>query len=367
MNGRFGTSGSNNVFPPPEYNIQQNRNAFNSTTPVPSLSALSRLTQPRAHPQHASPAIQHNGVYPYEAAAKSQQQTVLGSMNMPEQPVFDINDFPALGGSRAVDHRKPVAQPQHSPRVISARPPQQEFVAHSEDFPALISPSATTESRTTVSVSGLSSSSGTAPLVDMSSVVLQGSSSRLDSEGSGSTSAVDRVKSKSPHDPTSSRFGLAGLLSVIRMTDPDLNTLALGTDLTTLGGLNLNSTEVLYPTFASPWAEAQSLREPDYVLPYCYYIQPPALKTSHLSKFQVETLFYIFYNMPRDTLQVYAGKELYNRGWHYHKDLKLWLRPPKPPGQHWQYFDINSWDYAIFTEPLAPAVDLMHKDDIKAL
>ena len=32
-------------------------------------------------------------------------------------------------------------------------------------------------------------------------------------------------------------------LAVIRMTDPDLNTLALGTDLTTLG-LNLNSTEV---------------------------------------------------------------------------------------------------------------------------
>ena len=38
------------------------------------------------------------------------------------------------------------------------------------------------------------------------------------------------------------RFGLLGLLSVIRMTDPDLNTLALGTDLTTLG-LNLNSSE----------------------------------------------------------------------------------------------------------------------------
>lgn len=38
------------------------------------------------------------------------------------------------------------------------------------------------------------------------------------------------------------RFGLRGLLTVIRMTDQDLNTLALGTDLTTLG-LNLNSPE----------------------------------------------------------------------------------------------------------------------------
>lgn len=37
-------------------------------------------------------------------------------------------------------------------------------------------------------------------------------------------------------------FGLLGLLSVIRMTDPDLSMLALGSDLTTLG-LNLNSPE----------------------------------------------------------------------------------------------------------------------------
>src|SRR6185437_4769396 len=51
--------------------------------------------------------------------------------------------------------------------------------------------------------------------------------------------------------------------------------------------------------------------EPDYVLPYCYYMQPPALKTSHLAKFKPETRFYIFYNMPKDTLQVYAAKELY--------------------------------------------------------
>lgn len=39
-------------------------------------------------------------------------------------------------------------------------------------------------------------------------------------------------------------YGLKGLLKIIRMADPDLNTLALGTDLTTLG-LDLNSTEYL--------------------------------------------------------------------------------------------------------------------------
>mmetsp|Transcript_2099 Transcript_2099/g.6351 ORF Transcript_2099/g.6351 Transcript_2099/m.6351 type:complete len:165 (+) Transcript_2099:1144-1638(+) len=98
------------------------------------------------------------------------------------------------------------------------------------------------------------------------------------------------------------KFGLLGLLDVIRMTNADLNTLALGSDLTTLG-LNLNSAECLYATFASPWAEAPTTREPQFNLPMCYYMQPPPLKTSHLSKFQLETLFYIFYAMPKDAHQ----------------------------------------------------------------
>ena len=123
---------------------------------------------------------------------------------------------------------------------------------------------------------------------------------------------------------TCERYGLTGLLSVIRMTDQDLNTLALGTDLTTLG-LNLNSSEVLYATFAAPCLDVPTRSEPDFVLPFCYYMQPPALKTSHLAKFTLETLFYIFYNMPKDTLQVYAAKELYKREWRYHKELKLWF------------------------------------------
>jgi len=76
------------------------------------------------------------------------------------------------------------------------------------------------------------------------------------------------------------KFGLLGLLDVIRMTNADLNTLALGSDLTTLG-LNLNSAECLYSTFASPWAEAPTMREPQFSLPMCYYMQPPPLKTQH--------------------------------------------------------------------------------------
>ena len=73
------------------------------------------------------------------------------------------------------------------------------------------------------------------------------------------------------------RFGLLGLLSVIRMSDPDLTTLALGTDLTTLG-LNLNSRENLYKTFASPWVDGPIRGEPEFTLPACYVQRLPRLQ-----------------------------------------------------------------------------------------
>jgi CCR4-NOT transcription complex subunit 2 len=76
------------------------------------------------------------------------------------------------------------------------------------------------------------------------------------------------------------RFGLLGLLSVIRMSDPDLTTLALGTDLTTLG-LNLNSRENLYKTFASPWADGPTRGEPEFTLPACYVQRAPRLQVKH--------------------------------------------------------------------------------------
>lgn len=169
------------------------------------------------------------------------------------------------------------------------------------------------------------------------------------------------------------KFGLLGLLDVIRMTNADLNTLALGSDLTTLG-LNLNSAECLYSTFASPWAEAPTMREPQFSLPMCYYMQPPPLKTSHLSKFQLETLFYIFYAMPKDVLQAYSAQELYNRDWQYHQDLKLWFKRGSTTDglstttNQYIYFDINSWECRLFSSPHVGkniASGLLREDDVR--
>jgi len=160
------------------------------------------------------------------------------------------------------------------------------------------------------------------------------------------------------------KYGLLGILNVIRMTDPDLNTLALGMDLTTLG-LNLNSPECLYATFASPWADAPARKDPEFYLPPCYYMNPPQLKTAHLSKFSLETLFCILFNMPRDTLQAYAAAELYNRGWKYHRELKTWFILQEEGGTpRWVRFDPDSWEKQLYSQTVDVS-NFLTEDDVR--
>ena len=68
------------------------------------------------------------------------------------------------------------------------------------------------------------------------------------------------------------QFGMVGLLTFIRAAEHDskLVSLALGSDLTTLG-LNLNSPENLYPNFGGPWAETPCRpQDIDYHVPQEY-------------------------------------------------------------------------------------------------
>jgi CCR4-NOT transcription complex subunit 2 len=162
-------------------------------------------------------------------------------------------------------------------------------------------------------------------------------------------------------------YGMLGLLSLIRAPERDIQSLSLGADLTQIG-LNLASPEPLHATFPTPWAREPATApalEPHVALPSCYRLPQPALKTGHLSKFDVTTLLYIFYAMPRDVLQAYAAQELSGREWRYHKDLRLWFlrtagppltAPPGTPSHQaalsagtWVYFDVNAWERRPFT------------------
>ncbi|KAF7081742.1 hypothetical protein CFC21_085652 [Triticum aestivum] len=155
---------------------------------------------------------------------------------------------------------------------------------------------------------------------------------------------------RTPPDP----YGLLGLLGVIRMNDPDLSSLALGIDLTTLG-LNLNSPDNLYKTFGSPFSNEPAKGEPEYTTPACYVAeQPPALQPMHFQKFQTLILLYIFYSMPKDEAQICAANELYNRGWYYHKEARQWftritnmeplVKTPTYERGSYAFFDQGNWE-----------------------
>ena len=212
-------------------------------------------------------------------------------------PSFDLSDFPTLGQQGGGACAAASMQSFRSSQGLNVPPPppQSEFAIQSEDFPAL--PGAAPASSECATNAIVSSVGGVGVGIFRGGGVeaVLG----LGKEGEGlPTAAGESLGLGGRVGGRTDRYGLMGLLSVIRMTDQDLNTLALGTDLTTLG-LNLNSSECLYATFASPWADSPAQRDPEFSLPQCYYMQPPALKTGHFSKFQLETLFYIFYNMPR--------------------------------------------------------------------
>ena len=181
----------------------------------------------------------------------------------------------------------------------------------------------------------------------------QGPARAFGGAGGAHDGAGDEAGARGAASAEVDRFGLLGLLGVIRMSDPDVTTLALGTDLTTLG-LNLNSPEPLYKTFGSPWSDAPPRHELELALPACYSVRARALHKSAFAKFQQETLFYVFYSMPGDESQLFAADELVARGWGFHKELKAWLsrvagtEPVQKTergerGSFW-IFDAGAWD-----------------------
>ncbi len=126
------------------------------------------------------------------------------------------------------------------------------------------------------------------------------------------------------------RWGLLGLLAMIKNADPDQALLSVGTDLGTMGldmqqqgcvlpGFFLLVFSVLtrahsnlFSTFITPWADSSAAHtvEPDFHLPGCYNVQPPPPGPGKAVGFSDETLFFMFYSSPRDALQDIAAQEL---------------------------------------------------------
>ncbi|RLV91245.1 General negative regulator of transcription subunit 2 [Spathaspora sp. JA1] len=125
------------------------------------------------------------------------------------------------------------------------------------------------------------------------------------------------------------RYGLEGLTSLVRMDQSDVTNFAIGQDISKCG-LDLSKGYEILKNLASPWAEtSRSEVEPYFTLPSEIksenIIPGPGPCDNKIQSFTDETLFYIFYMKPRDTLQEYAARELVARNWRYHKDIQVWL------------------------------------------
>ncbi|TFK93279.1 hypothetical protein K466DRAFT_642904 [Polyporus arcularius HHB13444] len=171
------------------------------------------------------------------------------------------------------------------------------------------------------------------------------------------TSAVPQTPAQQVLMSPADRWGLLGLLALIKSADPDQSLLAIGTDLGTMG-LDMQNPGSLYSTFITPWADSSAAHtvEPDFHLPACYNVQPPPPGPNKAAAFSDETLFFMFYSSPRDALQEIAAQELFNRNWRYHKELRLWITKEsgtqpsaKVPGGEqgrYSYWDPEMWEKA---------------------
>lgn len=165
----------------------------------------------------------------------------------------------------------------------------------------------------------------------MSSVLPPGllsTPSNLANQGAQEGSSAAMASSVSEAAPLE-KFGLKGLASLLKAEDNEQATFAMGQNLA-LMGLDLSEDSEILKTLASPWQEtSRSDVEPYFTLPDVILLknivpQPEPCDTK-IQSFLDETLFYIFYTKPRDTLQEYAARELVARNWRYHRDIQVWL------------------------------------------
>lgn len=64
---------------------------------------------------------------------------------------------------------------------------------------------------------------------------------------------------------------------------------------------------------------------------------------SYFEKFSDETLFYIFYYLTKDTLQLFAASQLYKNKWKYHVDYQIWYKDNNPEKEELLFFNPLEW------------------------
>ncbi|XP_059621625.1 regulator of gene activity [Phlebotomus argentipes] len=302
-------------------------------------------------------------------------------------PLLDLSEFPSLTNSRgqsdggSQQSSGALQPPGSKPYVGMVKQPtseQSEFQMSSEDFPALPGTQVVDGGAIGGGPGGILAPGG----VDMSgekSLLREGvQSGQTGAAGMGmelqSESLVGGVTEKAmkrgvqtspdgkvtniPASMVNNQFGMVGLLTFIRAaeSDPNLVSLAMGQDLTTLG-LNLNSPENLYPAFGGPFSDQPCRpQDIDFHVPPEYLVNMSIrdkLAQPVLKKYKDDLLFFLFYTNVGDVMQLAAAAELHSRDWRYHIEEKVWIS--RLPGMNhydkngttergtYYYFDAQNW------------------------
>jgi len=69
---------------------------------------------------------------------------------------------------------------------------------------------------------------------------------------------------------------------------------------------------------------------------------------SIISKVNIETLFFIFYNQKGTMEQYFAAKELKSRNWRYHTKYNTWFRRYDPPTHETAEYEKGTYMYFDF-------------------
>lgn len=154
------------------------------------------------------------------------------------------------------------------------------------------------------------------------------------------------------------KYGLQSLFALKKATDPDMSVLAVGKDLLSLRNRDTSAANLLSPFSDVPRSPSE---RPEFSLPRSYFVGKPILKASHLQKFSLGTLFYIFYNVVGERLQALAAEELYRREWLYESKNSLWYILQ---GGEWKVFDLSRWETVTCPPPQNPA--FLSKEEVKA-
>jgi len=297
---------------------------------------------------------------------------------------FDPSEFPSLGANStptsALSTRHNYVGMVKQPQMESS-----EFTMSHEDFPALPGSNPVAAAAAAAAAAANQLNSNQDPLMAMGGGMHPGPEGHLGAIGQhggidmhggpggiherggggggqsvkkGIQTSPDGTVKNIPPSMVTDQFGMIGLLTFIRAaeTDPNLVSLALGADLTTLG-LNLNSEVNLYPTFGGPWADTPCRpQDIDFHVPHEYLTNQTIrekLAPVKLNRYKDDVLFYMFYTNVGDVLQLAAAAELYTRDWRYHRDDRVWITraPGMVPSEKtntyergtYYFFDVQNW------------------------